>query len=269
MNQHGESLRTIQEESTDGSKYTTRAEVFTRNPNYAFVLQRKSPAADAASPWLISELSKVNAGAPWARDKEFQAFQAAIAAPAVTLRRQPLADFINEANYREIRCRYSSEASADQLVEVSFALPRDPTHAPASVVSGTLLLNPKHLWCLCRSEVQWAIPDRTGTTSFEVLDWGETSEGLVFPRRTRELITAIFKDGSKAQRESNVTWDIREPKNLPPDRELSLAAFGLPEPPGSDWPQNGPSAYIWVAVVGLICLAAATVLRRVYRHARS
>src|SRR6516162_375260 len=60
MNQHGESLRTIQEESTDGSKYTTRAEVFTRNPNYAFVLQRKNPAADAASPWLISELSKVN-----------------------------------------------------------------------------------------------------------------------------------------------------------------------------------------------------------------
>jgi hypothetical protein len=230
------------------------------NPEYAFYLRRKT----SDSPWLVEQLiARGNADLAASLDKSFAIFEGAALA-LVRVEAEPLMEFVRKPGFHVVRCRKLS-GNDEGLVEVTFA---SPQVGGGMIQGGTMILDPRRFWCLRSYRADFGhkseVLDAHGTIDFKVQEQAETGQGFPVPRRTLSERRLINEDGSKNELRDVLEYNLSMATRLPSNAEFTLAAFGLPEPPGSAWGRPHMPLYVWVALAGagsLILAAALRILR--------
>src|SRR5262249_45691556 len=135
-------------------------------------------------------------------------------------------------------------------------------------VEGILLLDPDRFWC--RRSADYTVtftsdPNfKRGTAKLHALVIRETLGSLPIPQLCRNE-REFFADGNdKVKMSFRAEFDLHLPSSLPKDEEFTLTAFGLPEPAGLEWKRPTPW-YLWLGLVGIICLVSGVAVRRLKR----
>jgi|DewCreStandDraft_5_1066085.scaffolds.fasta_scaffold01119_19 hypothetical protein len=91
--------------------------------------------------------------------------------------------------------------------------------------------------------------------------------GLPVPLRSMKQ--EVYRSGDWSM-EINSTYEFQvDPSIDPPEREFTLSAFGLPEPPGVTWVQERRTpVYVWLLVAAGVLLTLALVFRWLARRLR-
>ncbi len=228
------------------------------NPRYAFSLER----ATEDRPWMVALLVEKTS----AQRSKPEADASNNNARAFDLVNIPysfhLSDLVAQKSFR-VREATSVDRGGRQLVRVVFEfphpLPRGDT-AFCLAQAGTLLLDPANCWYLVSGELDglWS-GDVKGKVTVEntVSDFDGTRP---MPKKSVRTET-VYRPGAQAPNVNLLTWDFdyTVPKELPPDSEFTLSAFGFPEP-GFARPRN--PWHLWIAAAGVACVAAGLYVRR-------
>jgi hypothetical protein len=238
---------------------------FGMNPRYAFQLQR----TQAGTSWAvvkIIDLTKESLPDRW--QSKYDDFRLE-ATGFVRLSGQPLSDIVQSPTFRVDRCS-STQKEGEEFVELSFTY--DHEKGPflrAGLMKGTLLLDPKHFWCLRSAEYTATHKNDTrfqsATSKYRLSELGATSGSFPVPKRYVDDKEFFPATGDKVKLNGRGEFNLDVPRRLPGDEEFTLSAFGLPEPPGLEWKRPIPW-YLWLALAGLVCLALAVVLRTMMKR---
>jgi hypothetical protein len=244
-----------------GKLDSDNGEVEGANPAYWFNLRRRPNDR----PWVASSVVKadeVNARAyPMLNSLDIAPFM------FFTVNHDWLVDLIRDPDFRVRSCRWVDSAGA-KLVEVNFEYNHPIRNTGSSTIGGKLTLDPDRYWCVRSYDVQTRSPINSGPVQHTLAEIDDTDPSLPLPKLTITTARYTESDGKVNTLENRVTYNFKNPRVLPHDREFTLSAFGLPEPPGTDWPRRSIPLFVWVALGGVVCLACGVVIRRVARRRR-
>lgn len=234
------------EQHTNNGNTSARSTVFAKNSRYAFELYRKS----ATSSWVIVELIDLRKSAlPSRFIQRFNSIKEARHILVSLYQGELLAEVVRKSDFRVLQSRRITK-EGHGLVEIRFRYSKD---AGNQQHDGTLVLDPGRSWCLRSYDVHIKGPESRARKKWQVVDMGE-ADGLPVP--TRAVLNAELH-GSDGTPVSKLIWnfeyDWTNPQQPPPDEEFTLAAFGLPEPPGLEWERPTPW-YWWAALLGIACI---------------
>jgi hypothetical protein len=255
-NRDGRLLRTSMARLSNGRNDFQRIQVFGINAEYAFILHGQSDGG----PWTVDEMAYVKGGVPPPGVSDhFERFQRDVS-ELVSFRGTPLVEMVRRPEFHVVRCRKVIQGT-EELAEVAFDYPHQPGNKDTEV-GGKLLLGPQHFWCLYSYDFRNKFPGRQTNQHYHVEDWAVADGDLPVPKRAVSEVEFV------AGEETNkTTWqfeyELGVPRRLPRDREFTLSAFGLPEPPS----KSRTGRYVLLTALGLlfvVCLGA--LLRRRFRN---
>src|SRR5262249_55584221 len=148
----------------------------------------------------------------------------------------PLAWLVEQPEFRVTGVK-AVNRDAGEFVEIQFEYPHemDRSSRDASAVQrGLMLLDMHHYWCVAKFDVdlQWS-PTMKGDKETKH-EYNLDASG--FPILTRShTINGRRGSYSGAISEAVDEYELHAASTLPPDKEFSLSAFGLPEPEGIRW----------------------------------
>lgn len=125
---------------------------------------------------------------------------------------------------------------------------------------------------ICDPKSSWAIKEQRitiqrrhqGRVAVTVLlegsvTYGEPIDGLPVPAVVTEKLYANNNYNGEPIYKRVITLNGVK-KSSPEEYEFSLSAFGLPEPPGVEWPRPTPW-YLWLVGIGIACIVGAVAVR--------
>jgi hypothetical protein len=232
-------------------------EVFAVNPQYAFILHRKS----AEAPWALTELADLSHDTvPYQIDKFISRYLKYVMM-GTRLDEEALPDVVRSSGFRVDRC-HPIQRDGENLVEVAFTYTVEGSQGPTITQTGSLVFDPSRQWRLRSGDVQVRSEGVRRTEKIQVTETEPRASSPI--SRVYEVENEIASQGKPPSHQrvrSEAT--LSQPANLPADEEFTLSAFGLPEPPAIR--RHGPW-YLWAAMAGLLCLGAGTILRYLKRQ---
>ena len=235
-----------------------------RNSRYAFVLER--PGGPGAGEWRLKAFHPADSPDPAPRELTDDRFAdgPGYTWPYRTPYGDLLTDFFDAPSFRLLGCGPSPADPA--LVRVQFVtVPPPPTagQKPQPRLSGWCDLDPAAGWSIRRTAVTSGPEDDATVTTVTLASTLE-GEGLVrMDEQTAE--NKWTKGGAVRSHTAAVSkykvWIDRDV----PEREFSLTAYGLPEPPGVRFAPRTPT-YVWLLVAAGGFAALAVVFRWLSRR---
>lgn len=220
-----------------------KSEVFGANLRYGLLLNRSSED----DPFLVRYIGTGKADKDSIKNKLSARFEQYVVAP-YRISDKTFNELLREPTFR-INSVSSVSRGGEDLARVDFAYtPANPE--TSGMRGGWCLFAPDQLWGLRESENEtpW------GKVACSV-EYGEKHEGL--PTLRRVTTTIINKDGRSQINSCEFSkWDNRSV----PDRDFTLAAFGLPEIDTDSRVSTTDRAQAWWIGLGLLCAAAAIAL---------
>jgi LPXTG-motif cell wall-anchored protein len=119
------------------------------------------------------------------------------------------------------------------------------------VQGGVLLLDPNRYWCVRGCELRNRYIDAEALIN-EKVQLRDPSENLPVPKQIVSVSNQKRSMGEHLVVKTMMEFELYEPSRLPPDKEFSLSAFGLPEPLGVSWSRT--PWYLWVGLAGILFL---------------
>lgn len=226
------------------------------NKKYAFVLAKKT----AQDPYAAIQVAPRKQGNLPEAVAHHLSFQAAAPAMLTSLQGLPLSEIAAGKNFRI----GTAQQSFDGRVSAEFTCLTLGAHIqvgsvlfPNKVVSGHVVLDPADNWTLrsytCVTQGQPGFHGKLNAT-FEVSR--EPADGLRIAQRLSDEFN--YKDGKRRIDQSEVTVQFQD-RRLP-DKDFTLAAFGLTEP---QWEDHRPTPWWLWAVGGLfLCLSVFLAFKR-------
>jgi hypothetical protein len=135
---------------------------------------------------------------------------------------------------------------------------------------GYMLLDPDHYWCILEYEARMTRSNPASSGLLRVVnDYWIGSQDLPILKSTRSKFAVPGTDDKNTDdRELEDDYDLHQVRSIP-EYELTLSAFGLPEPQGIVW-DRGPPYYLWFAGAAVVALALAVYFRwKAVRKARA
>jgi hypothetical protein len=180
---------------------------------------------------------------------------------------QPLADLVKESYFTVVKVE-SVEQQGRTLVKIEFTCPHQPDNKQRNRAQrGTLLLDPNRNWLICDSTAVGETENAVGqmwrrfTSSA-----GGTAENLI--GTLEEDHTWEFREEGKTIVRIRADFNLRLPEPPPPERDFTLSAFGLPEPPGVTWERSTPG-WLYGILVGFALILVSGILYKVIRRLRT
>jgi hypothetical protein len=234
------------------------------NARYAFKLHRKNDKM----PWVIVDLLDLRTD----KLSNFELIARGHLHQLALIDRALLRDALRDPAFRVTDCK-PVQRDGEELVEVTFVWPQVPEKRKISYDSGIILLDPKCYWLLRSSDLETA----TRKTITRVKEWVKASNGLPMPRLVEirifdwklNRLKKVEKTDKPTEFVDYLRFDLRIPDTLPDEKDFTLSAFGLQEPPWLDAPRPMPW-FLWLAVIGIICLIGGVIIvRRKNRAAKT
>lgn len=233
------------------------------NPRYYFRLSRASERAA----WQIDDFGPSSSGneeSSYIRNSVRK--NAADAIRAMTPDRGPLlSELMHEGTFTVKRATLES-GSEENLVRVEFSYMPTPENLTKRILrSGWVLLDADNHWIIRRFEYLLEWPDGTkGKETGEYVYADEPVNGVPVPHRIlRHTEAHESGTGQPVEYDIHYTFDSWREEEVP-EREFTLAAFGLPEPGlGSD---RGRPIWYWLILGSAAFFLLAILL---YRRARA
>jgi hypothetical protein len=253
-NGRGTVLKVGTKHSLKGNVEKEDEEVFGLNPGYGFTLSRKSPS----SPWVLTNLfelgNKNQLGRVTFRINDYLA----CVSSGVRLDNEPLAEVLRKPGFRIGHCR-KVRRDSEELVDVTFTYSKEEANRKKRTLNGTVVFDPNRYWCLRSGDIQVTGDFVSGSQKIQVTQSDNAGALPPVSRVCESDGDWISSAGSRNRQRIRYEVTLSQPTRLPSDREFTLSAFGLPEPPGLG---RAPTPwYLWAAVLGFVCLGLAVFLR--------
>jgi hypothetical protein len=221
------------------------------NPQYRFALTRDSPE----KPWVIKDYARRSPDDPPPPQYPIAGLYFANPVMQVTyVLKSPGFKLLNLATV---------PGEDGEYIRVTFSY--SPQDKDEFLRGGWLDLDPSHDWVIRRGEVQIGDGARTSAKQTFHYEYKQGSGHHLVPTRD-EMITRGTDGTTSFSSINRGTYDLHEQKEVP-EREFTLSAFDLPEPPWYKPPR--PRWYIWAAVGGFSLLLAAFVAWTFLRRPRT
>lgn len=200
-----------------------------RNSDYAFRLQRES----SDSPWVLQLLVDLHATDAMVPPSIRMRLSDSLNPCAVLthLRIKPLEQLIHTKGLAFKSAQYE-QVGSDRLARLEFAVtPNESNAAETDIVQGLLWLDPEHMWCVRKGEFQLKSREGTlGKLSISIELRGTDDAGDLFiPRRIQKTERWNLPNGKESVFDVSVSL-AEFSRELPPESDFHLTAFGLPEP---------------------------------------
>ena len=237
------------------------SEVLARNSRYAFELTRPggadewrlrqyldAPSAEPAAQSLSPERLRKNTSST----RSFETSDTTL-----------LTDLFVSPGFKATSCGPSPADPA--LIRVTFehSPPTQPRRVPTRT-AGWYDLNPAAGWSVREAEETIVTgKDGIAVRSHLVSDFDQAT-GAVFTREVRSE-TRLTRSGQLINHHSTAAKYRMWFDSGVPEREFSLTAYGLPEPPGVEFKRRTPT-YVWLLLGAAGCIVLALVFRRLARR---
>jgi len=235
-------------EKAENDDKRTAGGVYVVNPRYAFELKRGNSKLD----WVLGQLDPRGDGTSFTAGEPTRDTTLSWVSMHFDVYGRVFSSLIHEPNFRVIGARPVIR-NGRNFVQIDFECPHPIKKytRPYFVQSGSLLLDPVHYWCMQEYDLKIKSIDGNGT-NHAVFEFREGSNRL--PTITRMVRTGKSPLGNSS--EEIFEFDLHEASELPPEKEFTLSAFGLPEPMGVK-PLERSHTWFWLsaATVGLAGLA--------------
>lgn len=241
------------------------AVVYGINPAYSFVLRRKS----AGSTWVLAEVQPRDQGILKIVDRTFPQPWDEWGVLLLSLAGHDLAKLVKEPTFLLERVE-RIDRQGEQLVRVVFAKTGSGQTTKGGafpIQTGSLVLDPQRYWCLRGYDVVGMHGDMRMSRKVEI-DIVDSPSGFPIPRRKVQIGESILQGGIRDYGQVLTELEERDPLPLPDDREFTLTAFGLPEPPGVEWKKPTPW-YLWAGLAAVVCLILGAVFAWLKRRSAS
>ena len=176
-----------------------------------------------------------------------------------TIGNKPLAELLNEPAFRIVKIDLVPK-DGSELVRIEFEWPRE-LQPRFWAQHGTLVLDPHYYWLIGEAELKGDIetqPFGTGPQLVQQRFQPAVREGLpgLWGRLTNTL--RWTPQGHVFGSESTLEFDLA----IPHERDFTLSAFGLPEPPGVAW--EGPTPWwLYGNIVGFALVILSGILYKI------
>lgn len=239
--------------------------VFAANPRYAFIIRRK--AVD--DQWLLVQVEETAPGGTPARIAQRFELVSMHAHVLTQLCQEPLADVVKKKNFALREVRYVQKGD-QELVEITFDYPNIWKESEANsyirVQGGSMLLDPKRLWCVRESNLRMKTLVGVGTCRI-VTELSDYNSSFPIPKKWETSEDWVLNKGGTMRMVWRYESLLAEPRNLPNDDDFRLTAFGLPEPIGVEWKKPTPR-YVWLLVGAGVFAILAVGFRYFARRSR-
>ena len=228
------------------------------NARYGFLLERPQ----SGGPWALKHVAKPGIG------EDFGVYfdTAHNQVNPSYLMRNRLSEVIRDPGFKlrsivedsegNCRCEFQIDAATTRLA------------ATTRIVSGTVVLDPRHMWCLVSGDLEMYLSEgRLGraTCSFEYAA-GSTDARFSVPRKTQRDIYI----NNEIVDSMTLTLELAIPEPLPDDSRFTLTAFGFPEPDWAEPPQTTSwTISLVIAAAGVALVVIGAFIVKNYQRARS
>jgi len=231
-----------------------KSAVLARNSRYGFELTRPAGPEE----WRLTDVHLADSAdqSPRHLNTEWLAKQTLFVRP-YAMSPLTLTDLFNAPSFRLLGCAPSPRDPA--LVRVQFENAPPPVgKKPQERLSGWCDLDPRAGWSIHGMEVTSKNQLQTATVRSD-LKSALDGDGLVRIDEERQEVWVRSGDTLEAHRTQLYMYKIWVDRDVP-EREFSLTAYGLPEPPGISFPRRTPT-YVWL-LLGATGFAVLAVLFR-------
>ena len=164
--------------------------------------------------------------------------------------------------------QFLGTTTGEDLVEMAFTYDQAEPKGKANTLKGTLFFDPHMYWCIRSGEIQRTGDIVSGTLKFHTK---QVDSGGVLPPLSRQYDSDgeyVSTAGERNRKQIHQEVTLHQASPLPSDKEFTLSAFGLPEPPGLEQPVVR-SWYLWAALAGVVCLVVAGLFGWLARRKRT
>ncbi len=231
-----------------------RAEAIGWNPQYSFRLTRSTNSKE----WVLTELDLQNKELAVFLGSSYRAHLDNFISFPLMIHRTAIDSLVADKNLKITHMR-KIDRDGRTLAEITFDFPHDITQKPFNPVQrGTMVLDPNALWCVREYKVDAKfINSRSTLTAVNEFD---LASGL--PVVTKSVRSSISKDTGLVKYTDTYEFELSRPSRDPADQNLSLSAFGLPEPHGVMHTWNRPTRWdLWIYAAAGCCIGGALFFR--------
>lgn len=188
---------------------------------------------------------------------------------------QSLPELMQDSAFSVTKVSLADSAAGDGLVRIEFSnhphsvtgLQFKQNDLPVEwndLVEGWVLLDPTHYWVFREFHTIHEYQSHNKGTSDAKFEYKIEPDG--FPILTRIGFKYKGVDPRGMQSDQQGTFDFDSTEQDVPDSQFTLSAYGFPEPVGLD---RRIPLYLWIAMIGLLCLIGATMTRWWYRRGKA
>jgi hypothetical protein len=239
----------------------SKSQVVARNSRYSFELERPGGQTD----WRLKKLHDAKSTEPEPANLTREHLRPGIwcIRPFTNRESIPLTELFDSPTVKLVSCVASPGDAA--LVRVTYEKNAPPTapNKPSTKITGWLDLDPAKGWGTRESDETVVYGDTTHTTHCQ-FDISRDKDGVILLNEIHYEVKLSRAGTPIAHRTQTTKYKTWVEPNVP-ERDFSLTAYGLPEPPGVTFARPTPT-YIWLLVGAASCVVVAVIFRRLARR---
>jgi hypothetical protein len=232
------------------------------NPSYSFKLKRPNPH----SGWVITQLNVLGQTSTFS-DEQRQLQESLLQDVCDCLRLDNLwlPTLIHDQAFK-ITAVKPQEIDGLPVVRFDFDYPKPdkdyPHKGAMHIKGGWMVIDPEHDWILRDYLVHTSRPENYFIRKTFQIRQGTNNHPII----THFTSEVVSKGEKPFESIGKGEWETVEQSDVPLE-EFTLSAFGLPEPPGTQ--AHGSRLHLWIALVGIVCLGIAALIRWQIRRTRT
>jgi hypothetical protein len=239
-----------------------RGTCWVKNGTYAFQLTRKGNQ----KPWAISQIKTD----PGDGDNSFLGMltKDACGPCPLLLFRGWLPELVEKPGFRVLSVKDLPRGGQNfAQIEFSYTLDENEKKEKGLIYmeKGSFILDPNRYWAVCEYDVTTVFPTDGKVKVHYTAEFRDNGKGFPILTKGVSRLQEAPPNGKRIDAEHRDEYQIEE--GYPGFDAFTLTAYGLPEPFGVH-PPSPSRLYVWVGIVGAICLLVATFFwRRVRKPA--
>lgn len=249
----------------DQGEPESKGRAYCVNSRYTFRLTRSNPSA----PWVLVEFHDRQSEPEFSPDPiSWGVLYCNFPRYPISIEHESLADAIRDPKFvvRSVR-RVSPESGQ---LEVSFDYPHSlDARGPDGfnpVQSGMMIVDGRQFYQVLSMELR--LKSRAGSGTRRIaMQYQNNRDGIPIIKQLTSNESWMLNSGKTYEMALTIEFDLKQHDRLPPEKEFTLSAFGLPEPIGSEFKTSTP-VYVWFLVSAGVLLLAAIAFRLVLRRYR-
>jgi hypothetical protein len=231
------------------------------NPSYSFRLKRPNPH----SGWVITQLNVLGQTSTFS-DEQRQLQESLLQDVCDCLRLNLwLPTLIHDPDFK-ITAVKPQEIDGLPVIRFDFDYPKPdkdyPHKGAMHIKGGWMVIDPEHDWILRDYLVLTSRPEKFFIRKTYQIRQGTNNHPII----THHTLQVVSTGAKPFESIGKGEWETVEQSDVPLE-EFTLSAFGLPEPPGIQ--VHGSRLHLWIALVGIVCLGIAAVIRWQMRRPRT